>query len=815
MTKSYHFIGIGGIGMSGLARILISKKIPVSGSDIALNYTVEGLIKSGAVVHKGHSADVITPHMTVVYSTDIKQDNPEYLAAIKMQCAMLHRSDLLAELIQDHQSFAVAGTHGKTTTSALLSLVFVEAGLDPSFAVGGMLQDFHANSRFGQGEHFIFEADESDKTFLKYHPYGAIVTNIDNDHLNNYEGSMDLLIESFSKFMGQVEGSQHLFWCAEDRYLRELNKPGKTYGFSEDCDWKAFNIRQKGFTLVFDILGEGQLYRDVELARIGKHNVLNGLAVFGLARSLGINESAIRKAFKSFKGVMRRCETKGEMNHILFIDDYAHHPTEIQVTLQALQQAVKGRRLIAVFQPHRYSRTRDCLGMYGNIFDAADEVIVTDIFGAGETPIPHLSHTNILEEIQSHSSVSVQYVPRSALPHMLAQFVQPHDVVVTLGAGDVTKVGPETLACLEKQAPKKLKIGLAFGGSFSEHEVSIRSAEHFRNSLSKDLYEIENIGITKRGTWIVGPDAREKLEKILQGQMEDPCTYVTPEVVHKAITCDVFIPVLHGPGGEDGMIQGFFEILGKAYVGCDLRSAALCMDKLASKKIAIFHGLSTAGFIDFPYHDWQEEREQLMDKAETELVYPLFVKPIHLGSSIGVRKVHDRQELEAAIDFAFQFDTHLIIENGIKGREIEFAVLGNDVDTEAFPPGEILTGGAVYDYESKYSANSTPTTPRADISHALVETGRKFALQIYKALGCRGLTRLDFFLDGHGKYWFNEANPMPGFTSISLYPQICAENGIPAAELLDRLIILGMARKRHHDRLIRGQQLALRKGRNK
>lgn len=810
MAQTYHFIGIGGIGMSGLARILLSKNIPVTGSDIAYNYTIEGLVTAGATVHKGHSADFIHPQMTVVYGTDIKTDNPEYMAAIKYQCKMLHRADLLAHLIEDQRSFAVAGTHGKTTTSALLSTVFVEGGLDPSFAVGGMMPEFHANSRFGKSDIFAFEADESDRSFLKYHPLGAIVTNIDNDHLISYEGSEKLLIESFKQFMQQVKSPKYLFWCAEDVHLRKLNMPGQKYGFGNDCDWRASNIVQKGFYLQFDIIGSGKLYKDIELARIGSYNVLNALAVFGLAITFGVEEHAIRNAFKNFKGVMRRCEIKGEVNGILFLDDYAHHPTEIQVTLKSIREAVRERRIVAIFQPHRYSRTQDCLGMYGSIFDSVDELIVTDIFGAGETPIPNLSSENIISEIKAVSPVHIQYVPRSALNHKLAELVRPHDVVVTLGAGDVTKLAPEIIALLEKRPLPQLKIGLVFGGSSAEHEVSLRSSEHFRTSMNKNYYQIENFGITKKGDWVVGSDVKKKLECFLENPSEEPSSIISSQTLEKMSDIDVFIPVLHGPFGEDGTIQGFFEMLKKAYVGCDHRSSAICMDKVISKKLALYHNIRTANFVDFSLEQWQSNKQSIIEIIRKKLVYPLFVKPSHLGSSVGVKKIKSEKELDDAVKDAFSFDTHVLVENGIVGREIEFAALGND-HFIVYPPGEILTNGAVYDYDGKCSNKPTKTTPQASLSPELIEKGIKITEEIYRLLGCSGLARVDFFLDAGGNYWFNEVNPIPGFTSISLYPQMCASNGLDASSLMDQLVIFALEKKRKQDRLARNQQLVLQK----
>jgi UDP-N-acetylmuramate--alanine ligase len=459
MSDNYHFIGIGGIGMSGLARLLLSQQVTVTGSDLAFNAVIEGLIREGAVIHKGHAAEHITPDAKVVYTSDIKADNPEYQAAIKRQCSLLHRSDLLAKLLEGQKSLAVAGTHGKTTTASLLTTVLINAYLDPSFAIGGMLLAFQTNARLGKGDYFAFEADESDRSFLKYHPFGAIITNIDNDHLNNFEGSLTVLVESFKQFMAQVGSSQHLFWCQDDVYLTQLNVPGQRYGFHPASDWKIVSVRQEGFQMFFDLEHQGHLYEQIELALIGRHNVLNAAAVFGLSLILGVPEASVRQTFKTFKGISRRCENKGTFHDVLFLDDYAHHPTEIQTTLEGIQQAIGSKRLIAVFQPHRYSRTQDCLGQYGAIFDSADELLITDIYGAGETPIAHLSHALILKEIQQNSTISCRYIPRSALSHYLSQFVQPNDVVVTLGAGDITKLPSETLSLLEKHPPRHLKVG--------------------------------------------------------------------------------------------------------------------------------------------------------------------------------------------------------------------------------------------------------------------------------------------------------------------------------------------------------------------
>ena len=445
MSNSYHFIGIGGIGMSGIARLLLSQGMAVSGSDIASNGMTNTLAHAGAVIYEGHAEKNLPLESTVIYSSDIKSDNPEYQAALKNGSKLIHRSDMLAELLAAKKALAVTGTHGKTTVSSLLSTVLVEANLDPCFAVGGIIKSSGCNSRWGKGDFFSFEADESDRSFLKYHPYGAIITNIDNDHLVNFENNFDCLLEHFRTFIYQVKSPAHVFWCCDDSHLSKMEINGQSFGFNSKSDWKISRAVQHGFRMIFDIENRGNLYKNIELSLTGMHNVLNATAVFGLCIHLGIPEKNIRRTLESFQGVSRRCENKGNWKGIDFIDDYAHHPTEIRATLEAIKHATKERRLVAVFQPHRYSRIIDCLGFYGTIFNQADQIIITDIYAAGESPLPHISHAVIQKEIEENSPVPHCYIPRPDLSCFLRKFLQKGDVLVTLGAGDITRLTNEII----------------------------------------------------------------------------------------------------------------------------------------------------------------------------------------------------------------------------------------------------------------------------------------------------------------------------------------------------------------------------------
>jgi UDP-N-acetylmuramate--alanine ligase len=443
--ESFHFIGIGGIGMSALARILAQKGHSVSGSDLSRSYVTDQLEKEGIRLFFTQVKENVPESATIVYSTDIPKDNPELQEAKRRALPLLHRSDLLSQLSREGKPLLVAGTHGKTTTSSLLAHVLMEARLDPSFAIGGIVRSLGTNGRHGLGPYFVVEADESDGSFLKYAAYGAIITNIDNDHMTYWKSGTELLA-GFRSFADHVLSKEHLFWCLDDGPLASLQLEGISYGFHRKAALQIENDRQEGWTNVFDVSFEGKKYAQISSSLIGRHNVLNASAVFGLSLRLGVPESAIRKAFATFQGVGRRAERKGSFGSVEIYDDYAHHPTEISTTLSALKQAVAPKRLVVVFQPHRYTRTRDCLAEYPAAFADADELILTDIYSAGEAPIEGISTGVLLEKISALSSVRITHITRRALPEFLASFLQPEDALITMGAGDVTKVGPELLS---------------------------------------------------------------------------------------------------------------------------------------------------------------------------------------------------------------------------------------------------------------------------------------------------------------------------------------------------------------------------------
>ncbi|MFI5334801.1 MAG: UDP-N-acetylmuramate--L-alanine ligase [Chlamydiales bacterium] len=454
MAETYHFIGIGGIGMSALARILLQRGHKVSGSDQAHSLLLESLKDEGAEIVVGHAAGTIDQKKNVIYNSQVAKDNPEYLQAQKLECPILHRSDLLAMLLEGSKPLLVAGTHGKTTTSSLLAHVLSEAGLFPSLAIGGIVRSLGTNGKHGKGTYFVAEADESDGTFLKYRGFGGIITNIDNDHLDHWLTEQKLE-EGFLKFAQNIRSSAHCFICIDDERVRRAKIPGTTYGFQQGADLRITHFHQEGWHLVFNVRFESKEYREIILPLIGQHNALNGAAVFGLALRLGVSEQEIRSALKSFQGVGRRAEKKGEHRHILLYDDYAHHPTEILATLRGLKAAAGERRLVVAFQPHRYSRTKECMDLFPEVFGEADELILTDIYAAGEAPIDGVTTEVLLRKLRVKYPLHLHYFPRRGLATDIVPLLKKGDLLVTMGAGDITKIGPEILDLLIKKDASK------------------------------------------------------------------------------------------------------------------------------------------------------------------------------------------------------------------------------------------------------------------------------------------------------------------------------------------------------------------------
>lgn len=452
-----HFIGIGGVGMSGLASIFLSKGFKISGSDLSENERTTELKAKGARIFTGHHAKNLPADTgRVVVSTAIKSDNPELASAHKRGLPVVHRSDLLAELFFDAKcGLAVSGCHGKTTVSSMIATVLKLAGKDPTCVIGGHVSALNGNYSSGDSDLFVAEADESDATFLKYFPQYGMITNIDNDHMDHYS-SLEAIIKAFELFASHITPEGALFLCADDPIARNLSLPDKlrtiTYGITTPADLMAEEIHQHPFGSSFELLVAGQRYGRIELSVPGHHNVLNSLAVIGYCLEIGLTLTEVKDTIKQFHGAGRRFEIKGECEGVTIIDDYGHHPNEIRATLQAAS-SLGARRVVVIFQPHRYSRTLYLSQEFGRCFDNCDKLFITDIYAASEKPIPGVTSKVILDHMPVSHRRKVKMVKNveDVKLHLL-NYVEPGDVVFTIGAGSITKIGPEILESMRARS---------------------------------------------------------------------------------------------------------------------------------------------------------------------------------------------------------------------------------------------------------------------------------------------------------------------------------------------------------------------------
>jgi UDP-N-acetylmuramate--alanine ligase len=445
-----HFIGIGGYGMSALAKVMLEKGMIVSGSDLAEGSFIDKLRAKGAMISIGHAAHQVNGADVVVYSTACNQENPEIVAARAQGMLVIHRADLLAALLNEQKGIAIAGAHGKTTTSSMTAVVMDGCGLQPTYVIGGEVVNFGDNARAGVSEWVVAEADESDRSFLKYYPQIAVVTNIEADHLENYDGDFAVLLASYRQFLQQIRPGGTAILCIDDSYLRELaqelREQGEcqviTYGLtSEDADYRVSELAEADRYLSFTVMHHQRALGAVELFVPGRHNALNSLAALITAiEEGGVDFATAATSLKTFRGAKRRFQVIGEAKGILVVDDYAHHPTEIVATLQAARST--GRRVVAAFQPQRYTRTYFLFNEFSRAFANADEVLITDIYSpAGEQPIEGVHSAALVEAIGRNSNHRVRHIATNGeLLTWLHEHAQVGDVVITMGAGDIWRV---------------------------------------------------------------------------------------------------------------------------------------------------------------------------------------------------------------------------------------------------------------------------------------------------------------------------------------------------------------------------------------
>jgi UDP-N-acetylmuramate--alanine ligase len=460
MFKRYqqiHFVGIGGVGMSGIAEILLNLGYRVTGSDRRRNETVERLEQLGAKVFIGHEASNVEGAHVVVYSSAISRDNVELRAAHDRQVPIIPRAEMLAELMRLKYGIAIAGTHGKTTTTSLVGAVLAEGRYDPTIVVGGRVTNLGSNARLGQGDYLVAEADESDGSFLKLAPTIAVVTTIDAEHLDHY-GTLDAIRDAFVAFVNKVPFYGSAVLCLDEpniqMLLPRLEKRVITYGLESGADLVARRLRLAGLTSRFEVHQRGRLLGECVLPIPGRHNVLNALAAVGVGLDLDIPFLTIQKALAAFAGVQRRFQIRGTAAGVTVIDDYGHHPAEIRATLAAAKAGFDSR-VVTVFQPHRYSRTQHLRQEFLTAFNQADVLIVMDIYAAGEPPIPGVSAADLADGIRAHGHRNVTFLgsDRTRVVDYVCEISRPGDLVLTLGAGDVTQLGPDILRRLDAESP--------------------------------------------------------------------------------------------------------------------------------------------------------------------------------------------------------------------------------------------------------------------------------------------------------------------------------------------------------------------------
>ncbi|MFC4776456.1 UDP-N-acetylmuramate--L-alanine ligase [Paenibacillus sp. GCM10023252] len=456
-AEHVHFIGIGGYGMSAIARVMLEMGYKVTGSDVARQELTEKLAAKGASIYIGHEPGNIKGADLVVYSTALARDNVERKAAEDLNIPVLHRAQMLARLMNARKGVAVAGAHGKTTTSSMIALVMETCKADPTYIIGGEIVNVGTNAKAGKGDYVVAEADESDGSFLQYHPTLAVVTNIEPDHLENYEGDFGKLKAAYVQFLQQVKPGGKAIVCSDDETVAELlpqlHDPSQiiTYGFEAGADYRAEGMLLGDRKASFQMTYKGNLLGRVELSVPGKHNVYNAMATIITCLEAGLSFDAVAQAIQQFRGAKRRFQVLGEVNDILVIDDYAHHPTEIEATISAAKST--GKRIVAVFQPQRYTRTFFLLEQFSRAFAEADEVIITDIYSpAGEQQIEGVHSKKLVEMIRQNSNANTEYFPtKEEVLTYLTGRVAPGDLVVTMGAGDIWKTADALAKHLKSQ----------------------------------------------------------------------------------------------------------------------------------------------------------------------------------------------------------------------------------------------------------------------------------------------------------------------------------------------------------------------------
>ena len=788
MKKHYHFIGIGGIGMGALAILLLKKKYQVSGSDLRENRMIQDLRKQGAHVTIGHVKENIAGVDFVVFSSAVAPDNPELQEAREKKIPVMQRAQLLVDLMQGQTAITVAGAHGKTTTTSMISNMLIKAGLQPTTAIGGMVASGPSGyqASLGGGKYFVAETDESDGSFLRFSPKYSVITNIDFEHID-YLHDWDGILRAYAQFIGRTARDGLLIVCGDDGNLRGLLAqspcPVRTYGFGPGNDVTAQNISLDASGARFECLLKGKSLGAIQLQAPGKHNVVNAMACVALGLHLGIDWEVVRASLDEYTSVQRRFQIKAKSGDIWVVDDYAHHPTEIRATLAAARQMGR-KRVLAVFQPHRYTRVQSLWDEIAKSFFGIDYLILTDIYAAGEKPIEGITSAKLKERIEEENPCRVVYLDKkNVLCHVIDRSA-PGDLVIILGAGDITHVADELAwavqgdksdgqsqprvpltADLEKYDIKQLgRIGVLMGGYSSEREISLRSGTAVTEALKRQGGQAIAIDIMVKD--------KEKIASLL-----------------RSYNLDVAFIALHGRLGEDGAIQSILEEIGVPYTGSGVEASRLALDKVLAQDLFQKSGIHVPAHISL----YKQEAAHHAGLIRGIDFFPVVVKPAREGSSIGITLVRAPGALQEALNKAWKYDDKVLIEQYIQGRELTVGILGD----EALAPIEIRHKAEFFDFKAKYSSVATEYVVPARLPQEVADKIRQTALAAHRALGCADLSRVDFILAENGVYYILEVNTIPGFTSTSLLPKAARVMGIDFDQLCLQLAGLAYGKKKN------------------
>ncbi|MFQ3587016.1 MAG: D-alanine--D-alanine ligase [Fimbriimonadaceae bacterium] len=734
--RPFFMVGIGGAGMSALALLLRQKGRSVRGTDATESPTTEELVLAGVPVHIGHTGEGIEPQDQVVVSDAIPLDHsPEVRRARELGCPVFRRSQLLGWLLHDRRTVAVAGTHGKTTTTGMVGAALVAAGAEPLVVVGAAIPEWNGPVRYGSGEWAVAEACEAYDSLHDLDPEIVVLTNLEPDHLD-YHGDFASLVDSVCRF---------------------LSKPSVSCIVLPEGDPAALDAaRRSGKRVV--VVREGDFPR--ALRSPGRHNRINASLARAALREIGVEGEAAEAAIAEFGGAERRLQVLYEGSAAI-VDDYAHHPTEISASIQALRERFPGRRILVVFQPHLYSRTAQFLADFSKSLSQADHVVLTDIYPAREDPMPGMSSARIAEGL----TVPHQYVPqRHLLPRVVASVVRDGDVVVGMGAGNIAEFAPAMAGELERASRIRralagervpLRVAVVYGGDSTEREVSIHSGRAVFDALQRLGHDPFLIDVS---------------ERLLSGKpLADMAGGGRPDVAFLAV---------HGTHSEDGALQGLLELLHIPYTGSGVLASAIGMNKQMTKELLASHRLPVP-------------RGQLVFGPDDPIEFdpPCIVKPNAQGSTVGVTFLKTSEGLREAVSRATIYGGGAIVEEWIEGMEISVPVLGD----RALPPVEIAPASGQYDFASKYTPGATEEIVPARLSPPMLERVQEQALAAHRTIGCSGATRTDMIVRG-GEAVILEINTLPGMTPTSLLPNSARAVGIEFDDLVQWIVIEALRR---------------------